>query len=156
MASINAKFFQTTSYADLHYKVRSIETAINLMGSKSSHFYSSDYDAVRDTTVELIGTAYPYRHYDIPTLGTLRKWGVINVVDVEITKLYGIDEYYGFEAVPDMTEEIYNILPGQVQDMFEIQERKRYIYAFNNEALREMRIFHNKMADLLASFNYLD
>ena len=76
-------------------------------------------------------------YYCPTTINTYLKYNLIKVVRSESFKIYGTRDW-GFEACPEMTDEIFNILPRSVQEMFEIQNRKRNFYQINFDYLREL------------------
>lgn len=127
------------SYNELSTMVDSAIKVLNYFNPALANieFYASDYNDFRN-------------HYFVPTIDTLRKWGLVNIAEEETYTLYGMmDNWNNFEVIENMTQEIYAILPKQLQNMITIQERKRYVYIFNLERLNNLIVYRNKVKELL-------
>ena len=82
-----------------------------------------------------------YEHrYALYSIDTYRKDGIISVAYSEDFTVYGTkDEWGDFEICHGMTDEIYNILPSQIQDLIIVQKRKRNHYQINCDAFVECK-----------------
>ena len=83
------------------------------------------------------------------TLEAYLNENLIIVARTETFKIYGVENRWGeFESCPDMTDDIYNILPAQLQKHIVIQERKRNYYQVNLEFLNEITKIYNALKEL--------
>ena len=79
------------------------------------------------------GCYYPW------TLESYLNSNLIIVAHTETFKIYGVKNKWGeFETCSDITDDIYNKLPTQLQKHIIIQERKRNYYQINFEFINKL------------------
>ena len=136
-------FFKTRTYQDLK-EILAIMHHIYIdksLGEKT--FTSKEYNQLRETDKHMV------YGYPMPTIQTLRKWGAIKVVAEDTYTVYGTGEYlWEFELIPDMTKELYDMLPEALQSHVKTQERKRYHYAFVPEFYNEINYVVNTIEQI--------
>ena len=87
-------------------------------------------------------------------LDTYINYGLIKVHHTDYYTVYGIKPEHPWdtvEVIPEMTSDMYGILPKKIQDMIVVQQRKRNYYVIDFDYLTKLTMLRDFCESLMNS-----
>jgi hypothetical protein len=88
------------------------------------------------------------------SLDTYINYGLIKVHHTDYYTVYGIKPEHPWdtvEVIPEMTSDMYGILPKKIQDMIVVQQRKRNYYVIDFDYLTKLTMLRDFCESLMNS-----
>ena len=133
-----------TCTTDIKDITTACKSAANLIGMDI--FTRKTFDLVIKPSLQ--EQALPY------TLDTYINYGLIKVHRTDCYTVYGVKPEHPWdtvEVIPEMTFDMYGILPKKIQDMIVVQQRKRNYYVIDFDYLAKLTMLRDFCENLMNS-----